>query len=97
MFMTRLPALAALAVAAGLSTVSTVAAVAAPPDLVVIQPAHPFSAAQRAQLAEEAGISPAEAKDLTIDQLAWMKEQRDNDNRPWVSAPAHVNPAEVHG
>lgn len=97
MFMTRLPALAALAVAAGLTTVSAVAAVAAPPDLVVIQPAHAFSAAQRAQMAEEAGISPEQARYLTIDQLAWLKERRDSDDGAWFSAPAQVNPAEIHG
>jgi hypothetical protein len=48
------------------------------------------------QLAFEAGISPKQAEDLTIGQLAWLKARRDSDDGAYFAAPAQVNPAHVH-
>lgn len=89
-----LPAVIALLVAGG-STFTAEAATTAP-QAVVVQPAgHPFSKAQRDQMAFEAGISPKQAEGLTVGQLGWLKERRDED-RPWAFPPVNVNPAQVH-
>lgn len=93
MFRTRLlPALAVVAALGGSALAANAATVivAAPTESM-----HPFSVAQRDQLAGEAGISAKQAEGLTIGQLGWLKEQHD-EGRPWVAGPIHVIPSEVH-
>ncbi|HVL19566.1 MAG TPA: hypothetical protein VM422_01055 [Amaricoccus sp.] len=94
--MSKTPLLAALvAIAAvGGSALAVEAATTKPPAPTVAP--HPFSTAQRDQLAFEAGISPKQAEDLTIGQLAWLKARRDSDDGAYFAAPAQVNPAHVH-
>ncbi len=64
---------------------------AAPGTLPALTPA------ERAQLANEAGISASQASGLRLDQLAWLKMRRDSDDGPWVAGPTKVDPASVHG
>lgn len=93
MFRTRLlPAFATIIVVGG-SSLAAQAAVQ--PIPIPTTSAHPFSAAQRDQMAFEAGIAPKQAEGLTIGQLGWLKEQRD-EGRPWFAGPVHVDPAKVH-
>ncbi|MFT3972380.1 MAG: hypothetical protein QM699_02690 [Amaricoccus sp.] len=90
-----LSALAVIAALGGSALAAQAATVSPDPaPVIVVAPTHPFSQAQRDQMAYEAGISPKQAQGLTIGQLGWLKEQ--HDGRPWVAGPVNVNPAEVH-
>lgn len=89
-----LPAFVTLLIASG-SALTAEAATTTPQTIVVQPAAHAFSTAQRDQMAFEAGISPKQAQGLSIGQLGWLKEQRD-ESRPWAFPPAHINPTEVH-
>lgn len=93
MLRTRLlPAIVLVAVAG--STLAAEAATIVQPAPAVVEQTHPFSRAQRDQLAFEAGISAKQAEGLTIGQLAWLKEQRDA--RPYFMAPVRLDPATIH-
>jgi hypothetical protein len=100
MLMTRLlPALAVIAAVGGGSALVANATTVTPmpaPVIVQIAPAPTLTNAERAQMAQEAGISPKHAEGLTLGQLAWLKARRDSDDGAWFAAPAHINPAEVH-
>jgi len=91
-----LVALAAIAALGGSALAADAASTTPPPALIVAPSAHPFSTAQRDQLAFEAGISPKQAEGLTIGQLAWLKARRDSDDGAYFAAPAQVNPSHVH-
>lgn len=83
---TLAPAVLALAMLGGLEPAFAVTATL--PSASAAQPG--LTAAEKAQLAEEAGISPAQAKTMTLNQLAMMKYHRDGDDGPYVEiSPSH--------